>query len=99
MTHDRTLIRKFGSEDPTMDMLCRLCGKRYGEHYGTMCSLMVDINPERTYNLHASVPRILNALENLVTALVHMGIPEELTEQFAEAQKALAQAKGLTKEG
>ena len=36
------LKRKFGSDWLGFDALCKVCGLRYGEHYGPTCPAEVD---------------------------------------------------------
>ncbi len=95
---NRTLKRKFGIEDPAMDTPCHLCGERYSDHHGTLCPPKLESDPEATYRLYASAPRVLKALEDLVTALNRYGIPEYVSQEYADAEKVLAQVRGIVTE-
>lgn len=35
-------VRKFGGKNVALDTLCKVCGERYGAHYGARCRKEVD---------------------------------------------------------
>lgn len=37
IVESRQATMKFGTDNPSLNSVCQICGRRYGEHYGLEC--------------------------------------------------------------
>ena len=60
-------LRKFGTEDPTVNMICQECGKTWGLHSGHYCpnNLPPPEMPRATYTEMTSLKQIKAKLDTL----------------------------------